>query len=282
MSQDLLASTRPEPFLPLPEPPEPVVALRGVTVSYPRARTGPALEDITLAVLPGSLVAVVGPNGAGKTTLFKTILGLLPAARGQVQVLGQAPAAARPAIAYLPQREGVDWSFPLTVADVVAMGRVRQMGWRLRPRPADREAVRVALERVDLWEHRERSIARLSGGQQQRVFLARALAQDARLLLLDEPFNHVDAATRQLLLELLVELGRAGRTVLVALHDLNLARRWFPQMLFLNRRVMAFGPAQEVFHPQVLQKTYLGQVVEWETGGEARALVDSHLVSRLP
>lgn len=255
----------------------PAVQTERMAIAYGGGK--PALKDVTLTIPKGSYVAVVGPNGAGKTTLFKAILGLVSPTSGRVRVLGKEPQAARRHVAYIPQREEVDWQFPLRAIDVVMMGRVNHIGWRLRPRPADSLAVEGALRQVDMWALRHKAIDELSGGQQQRLFIARALAGDAPLMLLDEPFNEVDANTQAMLLDLFSGLAKSGRTVVVTLHDLDLARRRFPDILFLNRSVVAYGPAAEVFNPTVLQQTYMEQVVKWEADGEVRSVLDGHDVA---
>ncbi len=251
-----------------------IVRLSNVTVAYEGQK--PALKNVTLAIAPGSYLAVLGPNGAGKTTLFKAILGLIGPTKGEVSVFGKEPHRARRQIAYIPQREAVDWRFPLRAIDVVMMGRENHIGWGLWPRASDRLAVESALRQVGMWERRHAPLDELSGGQQQRLFIARALAGDAPLFLLDEPFNEVDAGTQELLLDLFTKLVKQGRTVIVSLHDLELARRRFPEMLFLNKEVVAHGKTDEVFNPAVLQQTYMEQVVKWEEDGETRSVLDGH------
>lgn len=253
---------------------QPIIRLSNVTVAYESQK--PALKQVTLTIPRGSYVAVLGPNGAGKTTLFKAILGLVSPIEGRVQVFDQPPQRARRQIAYIPQREAVDWKFPLRAVDVVMMGRENHMGWRLWPRTSDRRAVEDAMRQVGMWERRHAGIDELSGGQQQRLFIARALAADAPLLLLDEPFNEVDAATQELLLDLFARLVKGGRTVIVSMHDLDLARRRFPEVLFLNKELVAFGPTGETFTPEVLQRTYMEQVLKWEENGKARSVLDGH------
>ncbi|MGQ9684285.1 MAG: metal ABC transporter ATP-binding protein [Anaerolineae bacterium] len=205
----------------------------------------PVLVHVTLSIDRGEQIAVVGPNGAGKTTLFKALVGLLPLRSGRIRLAGQDPSRLR-IIAYVPQREEIDWGFPVTVRDVVAMGRYAHRGW-LRPSSAhDRLVVNRCLETLDLSDLAERPIAALSGGQQQRVFLARALAQEPELLLLDEPFTGIDIATQQAALQLFPQLARKQVTVLVSTHDLQLAAQHFDRVLLLNQRVIAFGPPAEV------------------------------------
>lgn len=235
--------------------------VEGVTASY---NGRPALEEVSFSVLEGERVAIVGPNGAGKSTLFRVIVGLLEPDRGRVEVFGCDPFRSRAPIGYVPQREDVDLSFPVTVADVVMMGRVREMGWLRWPSRRDREAVRQALKEVGLLSLADRSLDELSGGQLQRAFIARALAQRAPLLLMDEPFSGVDAASEEAILELLNRLKEQGVTVLLATHDLTLAASRFDRVLLLNTRVIAYGPPEEALCPATLQRAYGGQLAIWE------------------
>jgi len=253
------------------------IRLENVTVSY--GQSSPVLEGITLALPHGSHVAIIGPNGAGKTTLFNAILGLVPLSQGSVRLLGGSPRYGRSQVAYIPQRESIDWQFPLCAMDIAMMGRINHIGWRLRPTARDRAAAQAALERVGMWPYRNALISELSGGQQQRLVIARALAHEAPILLLDEPFNEVDVATQQLLLTLFDELVALGRTLLVTTHDLELARARFPTLLFLNRTITGFGPTAEVFTPEILQETYLKQVVKWGKKGDLESLIDDHSFS---
>jgi len=248
-----------------------VIALDNVSVAY-RGHT--ALEAISLSVYAGQRVAVIGPNGAGKTTLFKAIMGLLPLSGGCVRLFGGDIAQGRKCIGYIPQREAVAWDFPITVADVVMMGRYRRLGWLRRPGPADWAAVQEALAQVGMTYLAGRQIGQLSSGQQQRVFIARALAQEADVLLLDEPFTGVDATTQQTLFELIARFPRQGCAVLVATHDLNTVTGNFDRVLCLNRRAIAYGPPEEVFNAQVLAETYGGQLVILQAG-PSPVLVDS-------
>ena len=213
-----------------------------------------ALNSVTFEVDPGTLMGVVGPNGAGKSTLFNAIAGLLPVRQGKVTL--NSVDQGRGALAYVPQRESVNWRFPVTVMDVVMMGRCCRLGWFRRPGKRDRELVKACLGRVGLWDHRSALMTELSGGQRQRVFVARALAQDASVLLLDEAFSGVDAGAQEGLVEVLQTLRDEGRIVLLATHDLtNLAGR-FDQVLCLNRNVCACGPPDQVFTSQVMEQLY--------------------------
>jgi manganese/zinc/iron transport system ATP- binding protein len=227
--------------------------VRRLTVSY---SAKPVLWDVDAVFPEGALSAVVGPNGAGKSTLLRAALGLVPADAGQALVLGQPARRALDSVAYVPQREAVDWDFPITVREVVEMGRYRSAGWVRRLCRADRAAVDAGLERVGMAAYAGRQIGELSGGQRQRVFLARALAQDAPVLLMDEPFAGIDARTEATLLELLGELRDGGRSVVVVHHDLGTVRRAFDWALVLNVRTIACGPVEEVIAPPVLARAY--------------------------
>lgn len=232
--------------------------LDGVSVAYNGA---PVLRDVTLQVPHGAQVAVVGPNGAGKSTLFKALVGLLPIQRGRVLIHGRPLRSHQDCVAYVPQREEVDWHFPVSVADVVMMGRYGRLGWVRRPGAADRAVVARCLEQLGIADLAGRPIGELSGGQQQRVFLARALAQEPHILLMDEPFTGVDAATQGAVLQLLEQLEPMGVTVLVSTHDLNLAAARFKQVLLLNRSVVAYGPPQHVLTPAHITVAFGGQAL---------------------
>jgi ABC-type Mn2+/Zn2+ transport system ATPase subunit len=214
------------------------------------------LDNISLRLPQAQIIGLIGPNGAGKTTLLKTIVGAQRSLRGRVSVLGQPVSAVRQRVAYVPQRGDVDWSFPLTVLDVVLMGRYGWLGiWR-RPSKHDRELALHALEQVRLVKRRACQIGELSGGQQQRVFLARAMVQEADLLLLDEPFNGIDTTTQTVIFDLLCQQRQQGRTVLLSTHDLHSVEQNCDQLVALNRRVVAFGSVESVFTAPVLQSTF--------------------------
>lgn len=236
----------------------PALRLQGVTVAYDQR---PVLRGVTFEIEPGARVAIVGPNGAGKSTLLRAILGLVRRDGGHIEAFGAPIERVRRRIAYVPQRSAVDWDFPVTAFDVVLMGRYAHLGWFRRPGAADRQRARQALARLGVAELADRPIGQLSGGQQQRVFLARALAQDADLFLLDEPFVGVDAATEEAIYRLLDELRREGRTVVVVLHDLVAARQRFDTVVLLNGRVVAVGPPRQVLTPALLRQTYGGRLV---------------------
>jgi ABC-type Mn2+/Zn2+ transport system ATPase subunit len=234
-----------------------------VTLGYDAA---PALSDVAFQVLQGTRVAVVGPNGAGKSTLFKALVGLLPLRRGQILIHGLPLHAHRDCVAYVPQREEIDWRFPLNVLDVVLMGRYGRVGWLRRPGRQDREVALECLRRVGMADLARQPIGALSGGQQQRVFLARALAQEPHILLMDEPFTGVDVATQDAVLSLLDVLQAARVTVMISTHDLNLAAAHFDQVLLLNHKLLAYGPPGEVFNPNVLAEVFGGQMLVLPSG----------------
>ncbi|MFM8321382.1 MAG: zinc ABC transporter ATP-binding protein AztA [Chloroflexota bacterium] len=221
----------------------------------------PVLEHITFQAPHGSRIAVVGPNGAGKSTLFKALVGLLPLRGGQITIHGLPLGAHQDCVAYVPQREEVDWRFPVTVRDVVMMGRYGRTGWWGRITRRDHALVQRCLEAMGIAHLAGRSIRELSGGQQQRAFLARALAQEPHILLMDEPFTGIDAPTQQATLELLDRLHEQQVTVLVSTHDLNMAAERFERVLLLNHRVVAYGPPQEVFAAENVRQAFAGQAL---------------------
>ncbi len=231
--------------------------IHDLTVAYHKK---PVLYGIDLAVPAGKLVGIVGPNGAGKSTLIKAIMSVLPASSGWIKVFGQPFSKSLKRVGYVPQRESVDWDFPVNVMDVVLMGRYGRRGLLKRLTKQDREIARECLQKVNMLAYADRQIANLSGGQQQRVFLARALAQESDLYLMDEPFSGVDAATESAIITLLNELKSRGKTILVVHHDLPTARTYFDMLLLINMRVVAFGPTDEVFTQELLQKTYGGRL----------------------
>jgi ABC-type Mn2+/Zn2+ transport system ATPase subunit len=222
---------------------------------------GLVLQDVSLAISPGTMVGVIGPNGSGKSTLLKAILGLAPVVTGSILLDGRPISEQRIRIAYVPQREAVDWSFPVSAEQVVMMGRYPRIGWLRMPTAADRTAVLETLDRVALADLARRQIGALSGGQQQRVFLARALVQEASVLLLDEPMTGVDQTTEQLIVGLLRELRDGGTTILHATHDLESAAAISDQLCFVNRRLIAYGPPAETFTPPILHATFGGELL---------------------
>jgi ABC-type Mn2+/Zn2+ transport system ATPase subunit len=224
-----------------------------------RYESGAALDDVTFELCAGERVAAVGPNGAGKSTLFKVIAGVLRPTSGQVNVYGQAPGG-HICIAYVPQRSQVDWKFPVNVADVVMMGRVRRLGLFRWPRRQDWEFVQEALESVGMDHLAKRQIGELSGGQQQRVFIARALAQGAELMLMDEPLTGLDVNSREAIFNILEKLRERNVTIMLSTHDLNLAAERFDRLMLLNRQLLGFGQAHEIFTPELLNQAYSGHM----------------------
>jgi ABC-type Mn2+/Zn2+ transport system ATPase subunit len=219
------------------------------------------LQDLTFQVPHGQRVAVVGPNGAGKSTLFKALVGLLPVRSGSIRIHGRPLGHHQDCVAYVPQREEVDWRFPVDVLDVVLMGRYGQKGWFSRPSAADRAAAMHGLEQMGIAQLAHRPIGDLSGGQQQRVFLARALAQEPHILLMDEPFTGVDVTTQEATLDLLEHLRHEAVTVLVSTHDLDMAAQRFDEVLLLNHRLIAYGVPEEVFRAENIRAAFGGQAL---------------------
>ena len=233
------------------------LTIRDLTVAYHRK---PVIWDIDLTIPEGKLVSIVGPNGAGRTTLIKSCLDLIPRSSGEVLIYGQPYKQARQRVGYVPQRESVDWDFPVSALDVVAMGTYGQLGWFRRVSKRSKALSMQALERVGLADYAHRQISQLSGGQQQRTFLARALVQDADIYFMDEPFAAVDAATERAIVEMLKEIQERGKTVLVVHHDLATVPQYFDWTVLLNMRVVAAGPTDEVFNQQNLRRTYGGKL----------------------
>ena len=243
---------------------------RGLSVAYDGQ---PALEGATLGVPRGAMLGIVGPNGGGKSTLIKAVLGLVPVDHGEVEILGRpVDRRTRRKVGYVPQREDVDWSFPVSAFDVVMMGRVPSLGLLRRPTEEDRELVRGALRTVGMEDFAGNRIGDLSGGQQQRVFLARALAQEAELLLLDEPVSGVDAPSQHEIFDLLRRLQGEGKTVVVTTHDLSCVAERFDLALLLNRRVVALGAPDEVFTQELLNETYQSHLMLLNVGGHTVAV----------
>lgn len=245
--------------------------IHDLTVAYHKK---PVLWGVDLVVPRGQLVGIVGPNGAGKSTLIKACMGLLPLSSGWVKIFGRPLAGAATRVGYVPQRESVDWDFPVNVMDVVLMGRYGRLGLLRRPSASDRDVARACLDKVGMLPFATRQISNLSGGQQQRVFLARALAQEADLYFMDEPFAGVDAATEAAIITVLRELRDQGRTLLVVHHDLPTARSYFDTVLLLNMNVVAFGPAAEVLTPELLHRTYGGRLTILADVAETLAATD--------
>ena len=229
------------------------VKVDDLTVAY---NYKPVLWDIDLSVPEGVLMAIVGPNGAGKSTLIKTILGIIKPIAGSVAIFGKPYKNQRKLVAYVPQKGSVDWDFPTTAFDVVLMGTYGSLGWIKRPGAKEKKLALESMEKVGMLSYRNRQISQLSGGQQQRVFLARALAQDAAIYFMDEPFQGVDATTEIAIINILKELRKAGKTVIVVHHDLQTVPEYFDWVTFLNVKKIATGPVKEIFNDDNLTKTY--------------------------
>lgn len=245
-----------------------------LTVAYHRK---PVIWDIGFDIPEGALVGVVGPNGAGKSTLLKAIMDLIPRVSGRVRVFGESYRQNRHRVGYVPQRESVDWDFPVSALDVVTMGLYSKIGWCLPVRRRHREQAMEALSRVGIAELAKRQISQLSGGQQQRTFLARALVQDADLYLMDEPFAAVDASTERAIVNILRSMKEARKTALVIHHDLQTVAEYFDYVILLNMRVVAHGPVDEVFTTENLNKTYGGRLTLLEEVSEAMRQKDRSL-----
>ncbi|GGE54805.1 manganese/iron ABC transporter ATP-binding protein [Actibacterium pelagium] len=234
------------------------LSAQGVTVTYRNGLT--ALKDASFSLPTGTITALVGVNGAGKSTLFKAIMGFVPVAAGDISVMGQTvkQALRKNTVAYVPQAEEVDWSFPVLVEDVVMMGRYGHMGFLRRPGAADRKAVDEALSRVGMSDYRHRQIGELSGGQRKRVFLARALAQEGQVILLDEPFTGVDVKTEEAIIALLRDLREEGRVMLVSTHNLGSVPEFCDRTVLVKRTILAEGPTETTFTPENLQLAFGG------------------------
>jgi manganese/zinc/iron transport system ATP- binding protein len=242
------------------------LSVQDLTVAWHRK---PVIWDVQFDVAPGQLVGIIGPNGAGKSTLLKAIMDLVPKTSGRIEVFGAPWKQNRHRVGYVPQRESVDWDFPVSVLDVVTMGLYGRIGWFRPVRKKHREAAQRALERVGIGAFAHRQISQLSGGQQQRTFLARALVQEADLYLMDEPFAAVDAATEQAIVEILREMRAAGKTALVIHHDLHTVADYFDSVVLLNMRVVAQGPTDTVFTRENLERTYGGRLTLLDEATEA-------------
>lgn len=241
----------------------PVLAARDLSASY---NGGLALRHVSFDIYAGERVGIIGPNGAGKSTLFKALVGLLPH-HGSISIQGAPCRQSHTMVGYVPQYEAIDWKFPVSVWDVVMMGRARQIGYVLLPRSRDRAAVREALERVGMWDLRKRQIGELSGGQRRRVFIARALAQQASVLLLDEPFSGVDAQAEAEIFEVLDVLRAERIAVLLATHNLVQAATHFDRLMMMSHgRMVAYGDPQDVYTPQTLAETFGDRIALWREG----------------
>ncbi|WP_406945487.1 metal ABC transporter ATP-binding protein [Halobacillus sp. SY10] len=232
------------------------LSIKNLHVSY---YGNEAVKEVSLTVHPGNLVGIIGPNGAGKSTFLKAMLNLIPRDKGEIKLLGKTVKEVRKKIAYVPQRNDIDWDFPITVLDAVLIGTFPNLKLFKRPKKKDKEWAMECLRRVGMEDFSKRQIGELSGGQQQRVFLARALAQKAELFFLDEPFVGVDVSSEETIVRILKELCSQGKTVIVVHHDLSKANDYFNQLILLNKELIGFGSVQEVFQTEIIEKAYQGQ-----------------------
>ncbi|NKB23106.1 MAG: ATP-binding cassette domain-containing protein [Kiritimatiellae bacterium] len=244
------------------------VSIHDMTVAYHRK---PVLWDVDFDAPEGKLIGIIGPNGAGKSTMIKAVLDLIPKASGRVSIYGKPYKRQRRLVAYVPQRETVDWDFPVHALDVVTMGRYGQIGWCKPVTRAHKDQAMAALERVGMADYARRQISQLSGGQQQRVFLARALVQEAQIYFMDEPSSGVDAATEKAIITLLQDLRSSNKTVLVVHHDLQTVSDYFDYLILLNMRIVAAGSTRDVFTKENLHKTYGGRLTLLDEAAQAIA-----------
>ena len=256
-----------------------IVSLRDVSAGYERK---PAIENITLDLEAGQFVGILGPSGSGKTTLLRTLLGTVPLLHGEITIdARRVTGAGRTPAGYVPQLQTVDWNFPVTVEEVVMMGRTMSSGLLPFVRRADRERMHEILARLGIDEFAKRHIRALSGGQQQRVFLARALMRDSKLLLLDEPTTGVDIATRDDVLHLLADLNRDGTTIIITTHELNAVAAHLPYVVCMNRHLIAHGPPEDVFTPEILGRTYNAKMNVVVHDGMTLVAENPHLAAAL-
>lgn len=232
---------------------EPAMTVQNLYVSY---HGNEVIQNVSFSIEPGSLVGIIGPNGAGKSTMLKAILGLIPKDSGEVAFLGKAVNHMRKKIAYVPQRNDIDWDFPITVIQTVLLGTYPHLGLFRRPNKKDRKWAWECLEKVGMKDYGKKQIGELSGGQQQRVFIARALAQKADIFFLDEPFVGIDVASEEVIIHILKELRDDGKIVMVVHHDLSKAHRYFDELLLLNKELIGCGPVEQVIQPELISKAY--------------------------
>lgn len=226
-----------------------------------------ALNDISFSLESGQLVGIIGPNGAGKSTLLKALLNLIPKDKGEIEILDSPLKDIRKSIAYVPQRNQIDWDFPITVLDTVLLGTYPKLGMLKKPRKREKKWARLCLERVGMEEYVNRQIGELSGGQQQRVFLARALVQEADIFFLDEPFVGIDLSSEETIIKILKELRTSGKTILVVHHDLSKVNQYFDQLVLLNKELITYGNIDRVLSPDILAKGYSNQLTSFEDLG---------------
>lgn len=252
----------------------PALRVENLAAGYQDVRN--AIHDVNFTISPGERVGLLGPNGAGKSTLFKALVGLIPHHQGSISVNGEDCRSSHNLIGYVPQYDNLDWTFPVTVRDVVMMGRVRLLGLFAWPTPRHWRAVDAMLDRVGMADFRQRQIGQLSGGQRRRVFIARALAQETNILLLDEPFSGVDVKAEQEITMVLERLYHEGITMIIATHDLSNATTYYDKLLLLNQTVIAYGEPDMVFTPDTLATAYGGRIGIFHEGRETIVVADEH------
>ncbi|MDY5306048.1 metal ABC transporter ATP-binding protein [Fusobacterium gastrosuis] len=230
-----------------------VIEIKNISVAYDETTV---LENVNLNIKRGDFLALMGPNGAGKSTLLKTILNFIKPIGGEIKIKGKLYKEVRKKIAYVPQRGSVDWDFPITLFDVVEMGCYGRVGFLKKINKTEKKNVERVIEKVGLTEFKERQISKLSGGQQQRAFLARAILQNAEIYLMDEPFQGVDSKTEKAIVEILKELKKSGKTLIVVHHDLQTVTSYFDTVAFINKTIVAAGPVEDVFNEENIEKTY--------------------------
>lgn len=230
-----------------------MITVENLTVSYYGKE---AISNVSFSCRPGSLIGIIGPNGSGKSTMIKAILGIIPKDRGQVLIDGEPATESLQDIAYVQQKNDIDWDFPINVFDTVLMGTYPNLGLFRRPKKKQKQIVKESLERVGMLEHAEQQIGELSGGQQQRVFLARALAQQAKVFFLDEPFVGIDIVSEERIVKILRELKAEGKTLFIVNHDLSKTEAYFDELILLNKNLVAAGPVREVYVYDTITKAY--------------------------
>lgn len=230
-----------------------IIDVEDLTLAY---NENPVVWDADAQIINNSRTAIIGPNGAGKSTFLKGILGLIKPLAGEVKIMGKSPKDARKHIAYIPQTASVNWDFPTNVLDVVLMGRYKSLGWIKRPGKKDMEIAKQALNKMGMYEYKNRQISELSGGQRQRVFLARAICSDAQIYFMDEPLAGVDMTTEKIIMDTIKEFQANGKTIVAVHHDLNTIKEYFDYLVIINRRVIAYGPMDQVFTEENLQIAY--------------------------
>ncbi len=230
-----------------------IIDVEDLTLAY---NENPVVWDADAQIINNSRTAIIGPNGAGKSTFLKGILGLIKPLAGEVKIMGKSPKDARKHIAYIPQTASVNWDFPTNVLDVVLMGRYKSLGWIKRPGKKDMEIAKEALNKMGMYEYKNRQISELSGGQRQRVFLARAICSDAQIYFMDEPLAGVDMTTEKIIMDTIKEFQANGKTIVAVHHDLNTIKEYFDHLVIINRRVIAYGPMDQVFTEENLQIAY--------------------------